>query len=294
MMLLNFSLGLILPAAVRHWGRLSPYQMSISDIPGSKDAAICEPIVWASTWICLVRDNMKEALYRSAVLWAPCAPITQLSICVCVCVCVCVEGGTSDDSDPDSQRCSDSTAVAVHTEYYCLAGHDTSNLIKVESWRTKSKLLYDWRPVSQYALVSNALVGLAIRYYFLSEWCCLKFAVLFLWSALSDERMGLQFAVQSLNDPSHAELVTIFYCLIWDSPNLEGQVPVIISPRNRVAQLYPRALGLIWSIGAIDSEESSIFIFTFHEHICTYLLKYKRAATAQSIQRLVTGQLTEG
>jgi hypothetical protein len=38
--------------------------------------------------------------------------------------------------------------------------------------------------------------------------------------------------------------MTIFYCLyFWASPNLEGQVPVHISPRNRVAQLYPRALG---------------------------------------------------
>jgi hypothetical protein len=37
------------------------------------------------------------------------------------------------------------------------------------------------------------------RYYFLSEGCCLKVAVLFLWGALSDERTGLQFAVQSLN-----------------------------------------------------------------------------------------------
>jgi hypothetical protein len=27
-----------------------------------------------------------------------------------------------------------------------------------------------------------------------------------------------------------------------DSPNLEGQVPVFISARNRVAQLYPQAL----------------------------------------------------
>jgi hypothetical protein len=27
------------------------------------------------------------------------------------------------------------------------------------------------------------------------------------------------------------------------SPNLEGQVPVFISPRNRVAQSYPQALG---------------------------------------------------
>jgi hypothetical protein len=38
------------------------------------------------------------------------------------------------------------------------------------------KLLYDWRSVSQYVLVSSTLVGLATRHYFLSE-CCLKFAV---------------------------------------------------------------------------------------------------------------------
>jgi hypothetical protein len=38
---------------------------------------------------------------------------------------------------------------------------------------------------------------------------CLKVAVLLLCGALSDERMGLQFAVQSLNGPSHAEPVTI-------------------------------------------------------------------------------------
>jgi hypothetical protein len=38
---------------------------------------------------------------------------------------------------------------------------------------------------------------------------------------------------------------TILYCLIWDSRNLEGQVPVFIFPRNRVTQLYPRALGWV-------------------------------------------------
>jgi hypothetical protein len=61
--------------------------------------------------------------------------------------------------------------------------------------KSKSKLLYDWWSVSQYGLVLSTLVGLATRYYFLSECCCLKFAVLFLWGALSDERTGLQFAV---------------------------------------------------------------------------------------------------
>jgi hypothetical protein len=34
--------------------------------------------------------------------------------------------------------------------------------------------------VSQYVLVSSTLVGLATRYYFLSDCCCLKFAVLYL------------------------------------------------------------------------------------------------------------------
>jgi hypothetical protein len=60
----------------------------------------------------------------------------------------------------------------------------------------------------------STLVGLATRYYFLSECCCLKVAVLFLWGALSDERTGLQFPVQSLNCPNRAEPATILYYLI--------------------------------------------------------------------------------
>jgi hypothetical protein len=50
-------------------------------------------------------------------------------------------------------------------------------------------------------------LGLVTRYYVLSEGCCLKVAVLFLWDALSDERASLQFAVQTLNGPSRAEPV---------------------------------------------------------------------------------------
>jgi hypothetical protein len=52
---------------------------------------------------------------------------------------------------------------------------------------------------------------------------------------------------QALSGPCPAELTAIFYCIIWDSPNLEGQVPVLtrISPRKRVAQLYQRALAYI-------------------------------------------------
>jgi hypothetical protein len=41
------------------------------------------------------------------------------------------------------------------------------------------------------------------------------------------------FPEQSLLGQSPAELTAIFYCLIWDSPNLEGQVPVFISPHEQ-------------------------------------------------------------
>jgi hypothetical protein len=58
---------------------------------------------------------------------------------------------------------------------------------------------------------------------------------------------------QSLLGRSPAELTAMFYCLIWDSPNLEGQVPVFISPRNRVAQLYLRALGYLFVV-SYDSQ----------------------------------------
>jgi hypothetical protein len=42
--------------------------------------------------------------------------------------------------------------------------------------------------------------------------------------------LGLARAV-TLGSISH-RTQTILYCLIWDSPNLEGQVPIFISPRN--------------------------------------------------------------
>jgi hypothetical protein len=40
---------------------------------------------------------------------------------------------------------------------------------------------------------------------------------------------------------------------IRDSPNLEGQVPVFISPSDSVAQLYPQALGSLF-IASYDSQ----------------------------------------
>jgi hypothetical protein len=133
----------------------------------------------------------------------------------------------------------------------CLPSQGSIHLVG----RSRSRFTTDSPSVSRYVLVSSTLVGFATRYYFLSEYCFLRVAVLFLWGALSDERAGLQFAVQSLDDPSRGKPVTVLYWLIWDSPNLEGHFPRFISPRNRVAQLYPRALGSLYfaSCGQVKS-----------------------------------------
>jgi hypothetical protein len=38
----------------------------------------------------------------------------------------------------------------------------------------------------------------------------------------------------------------------WDCPNLDGQVSVFISPRNRVTQLCPQKLGFLF-VASFDS-----------------------------------------
>jgi hypothetical protein len=54
---------------------------------------------------------------------------------------------------------------------------------------------------------------------------------------------------RSFSDPSPAILLPH----IRDSPNLEGQDPAFISPRNMVAQLYPHALSSL-SVASYDSQ----------------------------------------
>jgi hypothetical protein len=46
----------------------------------------------------------------------------------------------------------------------------------------------------------------------------------------------------NLRSESHGTHDHILLSHIRDFPNLEGQVPLFISPRNRVTQLYPQAL----------------------------------------------------
>jgi hypothetical protein len=64
-----------------------------------------------------------------------------------------------------------------------------------------------------------------------------------MWCALSDERTDLSFTIAAgphkriLGSESRGTHDHILLSQIRDSPNVEDQVPVFISPRNRVAQL---------------------------------------------------------
>jgi hypothetical protein len=70
---------------------------------------------------------------------------------------------------------------------------------------------------------------------------------------------------------------------IRDSPNLEGQVPVFISPRNRVAQLYPQALVSLF-IASYDSQGYGGSIRThLHDYQLASLIAPARTAQKTSL-----------
>jgi hypothetical protein len=58
-----------------------------------------------------------------------------------------------------------------------------------------------------------------------------------------------------LRSESRGTYDQIFLPQIRDSPNLEeGQVPIFVSTRNRVTQLYPQALGSLF-VASYDSQD---------------------------------------
>jgi hypothetical protein len=70
-------------------------------------------------------------------------------------------------------------------------------------------------------------------------------------------------------------LMSILYCpYFWDSPNLEGQVPVFISPRNRVRNRNwvllerPPVVQLLSNFSALYGTRSFITVFTRILHRC--------------------------
>jgi hypothetical protein len=72
--------------------------------------------------------------------------------------------------------------------------------------------------------------------------------------------MGLSFTISAgpaseviLRCESRQSHDHILLSHIRDSPKLEGQVPVFISPRNRMAEIYPPSLGVLF-VTSYDSQ----------------------------------------
>jgi hypothetical protein len=99
------------------------------------------------------------------------------------------------------------------------------------------------RSVGQSVLVSSRIWGSRPDFSYSQTVAGLLF-----WVALSHERMGLSFTIAAgRRQCSHSQVRvpqdTCPYFTVSDlgSDNLEGQVPVFISPRIRAAHLYPQA-----------------------------------------------------
>jgi hypothetical protein len=110
-----------------------------------------------------------------------------------------------------------------------------------------SELLYEWRfTANQFFLATSPLRLTASNFIFQLNTCgyCpyVTSSLTRGWVYRLQLLLILASAVilKSLSRGTHDD---ILLAQIRDSPNLKDHVPVFISPRNRVAQLYPQALG---------------------------------------------------
>jgi hypothetical protein len=115
-----------------------------------------------------------------------------------------------------------------------------SSQTTVQNWlnsKSKSKLYYDRRSVGRSLLVSSSHVRLSTRFCYYQT-----VASLLMWGALSDERTGLPFTIGiGPRQRSHS-----WVRVPWDTWPYFTLSDSRISPRNRVAQLYPQTLGSLF------------------------------------------------
>jgi hypothetical protein len=123
----------------------------------------------------------------------------------------------------------------------------------------------DRRSVGQFVLVSDSHLELKTNFLF-SVW---QLWVSWCWTHSLTRGWACNLLVQFLLGLARAvthgsksgSTKTIFYCLISESPKLEDQIPVFITPRNRVAQLYPWAMGSLF-VASYDSQGYGMGILT--------------------------------
>jgi hypothetical protein len=119
---------------------------------------------------------------------------------------------------------------------------------------SKSMLCYDRRSVDQSVLVSSTHLGLTTRFLLLSGSCGFVDVGRSLWR--EDGSVVYNCCWTSpviLGSESRGSSDHILLPQIRESPNLEGQFTVFISPRNKVAHFEPQTLGSLF-FASYDSQ----------------------------------------
>jgi hypothetical protein len=105
---------------------------------------------------------------------------------------------------------------------------------------SESELLYNWRFTGNHFVLATSILRIATSNFVFQHKTCsyspsITSSVTRGW--VCHLQLLLGSPAQSFSGPSPAGLMTMFYCLRFETPNLEGQVPAFISPRNRVTQV---------------------------------------------------------
>jgi hypothetical protein len=119
--------------------------------------------------------------------------------------------------------------------------------------KSKTKLCYDWRSVGQSILVSSTHLGLMTRFLLLSDNCGFVDVGRSLWQENGSAIYNCCWSspAQSFLGPSPMGLVTVFYCLRFETPPNGGSGPRIYI----VTCILVTATGFGLVIGFIDHSQ---------------------------------------
>jgi hypothetical protein len=125
------------------------------------------------------------------------------------------------------------------------------------NYSPESELLYDWRfTANQFVLATSPLSLTTSNFIFQLNTCGYS---PYVTSSLTRGwvcRLQLLLVLASagiLRSESRGTHDHVLLSQFRDSPDTEDQVPIYISPRNRVARLYPQALGSIF-VASYDAQ----------------------------------------
>jgi hypothetical protein len=146
-----------------------------------------------------------------------------------------------------------------HWEFCCWSSpaqslYDQDFCSLLDTWvfrngASESELLYDWRfTANQFVLGQSPLRPTTSNFFQLNTCGYTPYVTSSLrrWWVCRLQLLLVLASAEILGSESRGTHDHILLSQIRDSPNLEGQIPVFISPRNRVAQLYPQAPGSIF------------------------------------------------